>query len=97
MIIAFDYDDTYTRDPRAWQTAIMALKAAGHRVIGVTTRYEREAASMDAAYGMICDATYFTGRQQKRKWLAERDIFPHVWIDDTPEFIVDIALIGADG
>ena len=87
MIVALDYDDTWTRDPLAWRAALSVLKAHGHTIIGVTMRGTGEQAGMDSNYFDLCDRVYFTSRKGKREYLAKRDIFPSVWIDDTPEFI----------
>ena len=89
MIIALDYDNTFTRDPEAWYSAAASLKTFGHTIIGVTMRFERESTDIDPYYFKVCEKVYYTGRHSKRKWCADRNIFPDVWIDDSPEFIVD--------
>lgn len=89
MIISLDYDNTYTRDPEGWFKALSVLKQQGHTIIGVTMRFDRETSDMLTSYGELCDKIYFTGRHQKRRWLNHRNVFPDVWIDDSPEFIVD--------
>ncbi len=88
MLIAIDYDDTFTRDPLGWHEAMQIMQAHGHTIIGATMRHEREAGGMSALYMQVCDTVYFTGRVAKRKFLASKGVLPHVWIDDNPEFIV---------
>lgn len=87
MLISIDYDDTFTRDPHAWCNAMYSMKKSGHRIIGCTIRTGRESGVLDARYMDLCEMVYFTGGEQKRKFLSDRNIFPHVWIDDLPEFI----------
>lgn len=90
MIIALDYDDTYTRDPSSWQKMIETFQAAGHSVYGVTFRYGTgpEYNSVDQSFFDACDDVFFTGRAPKRGFMLERDIHVHVWIDDAPDLIV---------
>jgi hypothetical protein len=89
MNIALDYDETFTRDPEGWVKAIRELKKRGHNIFGVTMRYHSEGNSMDKAYLDLVDKLYFTSRRKKREYLdALGGIQIHVWIDDTPEFIV---------
>ena len=66
MIIGLDYDDTWTRDPDGWFTAMMALKMRGHTIYGITMRYPREASGMDSRYDQVCEQILFTGRRQKK-------------------------------
>jgi len=89
MIIALDYDDCFTRDPIMWHEFIVNARAAGHIVYGVTMRMSSESASMNKMYLQSVNRVVYTSREGKRKFCAEHDIFPHVWIDDTPEFIVN--------
>ena len=39
MLIALDYDDTFTRDPEGWLNFAKLMKSRGHEIIGVTMRY----------------------------------------------------------
>lgn len=89
MLIALDYDETWTRDPMAWLTVVLMMKKAGHRVIGVTMRKPNEQGSMDENYLNFCNTVYFTSREAKRDYLQrEYNLIPDVWIDDTPDFIL---------
>lgn len=88
MLIALDYDDTFTRDPEAWLGFAKLMKSRGHEVIGVTMRYPGEASGMDSRYADACPKTHFTGRQAKKQYLEGKGVFPHIWIDDTPEWIL---------
>lgn len=87
MIIALDYDETFTRCPVGWSTAMAWMKHHGHTIIGCTMRTPAEREGMDDRYFDVCSAVHFSSRQGKREYLASKSILPHVWIDDTPEFI----------
>ena len=98
MLIALDYDDTFTRDTSLWLDLIFIAMQAGHDVVMVTARYAKHEAINDepAAGTLFADGMrtvpilkiYYTNRQPKRKFMAEvHGIRPDVWIDDMPEMI----------
>jgi hypothetical protein len=83
MIIALDYDDTYTEDPEGWDAVVNLLEGRGHKFICVTMRYESE----PIVIGVDC-MIYYTGRRAKITWLIENGVpLPDVWIDDRPNFV----------
>ena len=89
MNIALDYDETWTRDPDLWHAFVTAAKAKGHTVYGVTMRYPREGTDMDARYKSGCNGgIFFTSRQAKLYYMEKQDVIIHVWIDDSPNFIL---------
>lgn len=92
MIIALDYDDTFTKDPEAWVEAMRTMKLRGHTIIGVTMRYPSEASGMDKRYDDICEHIYFTGRVAKQSVMAVQGVHVDVWIDDNPKWILSNAL-----
>jgi hypothetical protein len=76
MIIALDYDKTYTADSALWDDFIQSAKDRGHSVKIVTMRYASEpieSAPVDVVY---------TGRKAKAT-VFKADI----WIDDSPSWI----------
>lgn len=88
MLIALDFDDTYTRDPWFWDKTIELAKMRGHQVIVATMRHDYEGKEVtDALEGKV-DDILFTGRKAKYKFVAERGYMPSVWIDDNPFFIL---------
>lgn len=87
MLIALDYDDTFTRDPLGWQSVCAILKVRGHTIVGATMRNHFEAKDINPIYLEICTEIYFSNREAKRAFLAREGVFPDVWIDDNPEFI----------
>lgn len=80
MIIALDYDGTYTADPAMWNTFIESAKASGHIVVCVTMRYPHEEVTMP------CEVVY-TSRQAKMKYLSDRGRIANIWIDDMPHLL----------
>ena len=82
MIIALDYDNTYSLDPNTWNAFISLFQANGHRVIGVTLRSKCPDNSFPVGLEVICCA-YKAKRQACLLAGAKID----VWIDDQPEFI----------
>lgn len=87
MIIVLDYDDTFTRDPELWYAFSKMLWARGHSVIGCTMRSKAEKFDINPLYYESCEMVYYSNRKGKRSYLASLRIFPHVWIDDNPEFV----------
>lgn len=87
MLVVLDYDETFTRCPKSWRAVADLLRENGHSVIGCTMRRPQERDGMHPQYFEACETVHFSSRQGKREYLASLNILPHVWIDDTPEFI----------
>lgn len=90
MIIALDFDETYTLDPITWDQVIALFKAMGHVVYVVTFRIDNSAEAPEvrkALEGKVNDI-FFTGRKFKREFMEKKEIYIDVWIDDQPELIV---------
>lgn len=95
MHVAIDYDDTYTRDPEAWNQVILILIAAGHTVWCVSLRNERVMKEVRDTVGQYVgeDACFGTNNVSKRSYMyVQEGIYIDVWIDDSPEFIANNAL-----
>jgi len=89
MIIALDYDGTYTKDADLWNSFISDARAKGHEVLVVTMRHsEGEGEEVRRHSQDKVDWIHFTGRKAKREYLSAMQIFPHIWIDDQPDFIL---------
>jgi len=85
MLIALDYDGTYTLDPEFWNTFIINSKKRNHKIIIVTMRYPHEGEEVEEQI-KECSIIY-TSRKAKKSFLERMGIFPDVWIDDNPEWI----------
>ena len=81
MIIALDYDKTYTADPTLWNGFIFAAKARKHDVKIVTLRTPSESIQVDGV------EVIYTSRQAKMKHIAA-----DIWIDDNPAWVYQDSL-----
>lgn len=80
MMIALDYDDTYTRDPDGWDQVVAFLRSRGHTFVCVTGRSE-------TAYprGRAPDMPFVFAPDQMKSGAAHRAGYNvDVWIDDNP-------------
>jgi len=88
MIIALDYDETYTEDPELWNSFIKSANDRGHEVLCVTMRYNNiyEAPDVLETVGKLC-RVIFTERLAKEEYVKSHGINPDIWIDDRPYYI----------
>lgn len=91
MLIALDYDNTYTRDPIFWDGMISLAKSRGHEVVVATMRSQAEGLQVEGALSSKVDCIIFTNRMAKKPYLERLGYFPSVWIDDCPFFILNNA------
>lgn len=91
MLIALDYDDTYTRDPLGWLTVVTFMKSKGHEFICCTMRTPGEAHNLHAPLREVMPV-HCTSRKAKQAFLADLGIYPDVWIDDNPRWLYVDAL-----
>lgn len=89
MLLALDYDDTYTRDPTFWDLVIELAYNRGHSVICATMREDVpwEADEVKAALQDKVEAIIFTNRKAKHGVVYDAGFMPSVWIDDCPNFV----------
>lgn len=85
MIIALDYDNTYTADPQFWNDFINRANENKHKVICITMRFPHENIEMN--YCRI----YYTSRKAKAPYAAKHGIKVDIWIDDKPMWLFDDA------
>jgi hypothetical protein len=76
MLIALDYDKTYTADPALWDNFVDLAQSRGHTVKIVTMRRPDEAIDTDVA-----DVVY-TNRKAKSSVIRA-----DIWIDDSPHWV----------
>lgn len=90
MNIGLDYDDTYTRDPYAWEAFITLMKKRGHNVYIVTWRDVYEAKEvLDTMLDSDIEGIYATNRKAKQRFMLDHNICIDVWIDDNPFAILN--------
>lgn len=85
MIIALDYDDTFTADKELWTAFVRNAQAHGHAISFVTFRFEGRQAGNDDILGdaraLGIDVVFTGGRQKAHCFNAD------IWIDDKPVMI----------
>lgn len=96
MIIAIDYDNTYTADPDTWDNVIKTLQVAGHTLVCVTGRSEAMGLPVLNSIGKLIPVV-FAGPEWKRDAALKRGYKVDVWIDDMPEMVGKQVLIGSHG
>lgn len=91
MKIALDWDDTFTRDPKFWAAFAYQAKLKGHEVRIVTFRPEAGVPEIEHTlrHLHIFIPVIATNYIQKRSACNALGWLPDVWIDDSPEFIVE--------
>lgn len=94
MVIAIDYDDTYTADPFFWRKFIHSAINAGHTVIMVTQRcrcYPEQVEEVEEHLGQLLPII-FAGdpmlAMAKMQAAHAAGYEVDVWIDDNPMSIL---------
>lgn len=82
MIIAIDYDNTYTCDTGLWDSFILLAKASGHEVICFAQRDPSEQIYVTASPAM---ALHYIGTQRKTVYAKRKGLAVDIWIDDNPD------------
>lgn len=98
MIVAFDFDGTWTRDPVAWRNVVALFKARGHTCILVTGRSDEDAfgAEVKREIGRTMPVV-FSGGGWKKEAAARAGYEVDIWVDDQPEGIARIKPVIAEG
>lgn len=92
MIIAIDYDGTYSAAPELWDQFIQLFQVAGHTIICCTGRTEDLAKPVMNSVGKMVPVI-FAGGVPKREACKKRGYDVNVWIDDMPEMITSSYLV----
>jgi hypothetical protein len=94
MLIALDFDGTYTADPDMWDEFISNARMRGHKVVVATMRIAGiEDSVVEMQLRSKVDDIVYTNRKAKK--VAFRTIYgenPDIWIDDNPEWLFEDAL-----
>lgn len=81
--IALDYDETYTINPEMWNEIINTFQKAGNEVMIVTFRSDDLPIDHDPGIPV-----FYTAWNAKRPYMEKQGIDIDVWIDDSPELII---------
>lgn len=87
MLIALDYDGTYTADPGLWNHFVDVARSRSHEVHIVTMRADSEPVRL----GCVVDRVHYTDRKAKRAFMQAKGLTVQIWIDDMPDFILESA------
>jgi hypothetical protein len=89
MLIALDYDNTFTADTKCWREVVDVLQKHGHEVIIATSRFK-----LYGNYQEISESTglnvVFCDHNAKAKTAKQYGVVPDIWIDDDPWAIVGV-------
>ena len=87
MLIALDYDRTYTADKMLWNFFIDRAFKNGHTVICFTMRFPDEAIKDMPKEVEI----KYTERKAKKVWAEQNGFLVDIWIDDKPAWLFEDA------
>ncbi len=89
MIIALDYDNTFTLDPDFWNEVIHKAQERGHDIRVVTSRWpEHEPEVCKVITNTFTIPVHFACKRAKKQFMEELGIKVDVWIDDSPKSII---------
>lgn len=94
MILAIDYDDTWTADPELWAGFCRMALARGHEVWCVTARPPAMMTEVTVTAGAVlgADRCLTAGAEPKaRAFERQTGKRVDIWIDDMPEMIQPLA------
>lgn len=86
-IISIDYDDTYTLIPKLFDLIIDYCIKNKIKIIMCTARGEHEKDNILLNLEKKIDV-YYTNRQYKKEFLNKKGIYPDIWMDDNPVWII---------
>ena len=90
MLIAIDYDETYTADPFFWDSVLIGAGLHSHKVVCISARCNTPE-NMKEIRTALVDwpgvPVYLCHDTPKRQYAEEHGLSVDVWIDDTPEGI----------
>lgn len=90
MLIAIDFDLTYTADPILFNEFIGFAKFRGHEVVICTTRNADQDNTHTLVYLSKTVPVYFMDGLPKKEFMKEtfgKDV--DIWIDDKPESVIN--------
>lgn len=88
LVFSFDFDCTISEDPELFLSMMGMLELMGHTVVICTCRmpdtYPEDLAFLEKKGYKI----YYTSHKAKKKYLADQGVIVDIWVDDTPESIL---------
>ena len=88
MLIALDYDETFTLNPALWRSFIRQCYMHSTKVVIVTFRDDRCDKNLELDKLACSMEVHYTRGVAKKFWMEHNtDLKVDVWIDDKPETI----------
>jgi hypothetical protein len=91
MLIALDWDETYTCDPAFWQRFISLALNHEHDVVIVSARFRDDIEEIRDEVDHLPVGVRATGLLPKRAYMESKGEHVDVWVDDWPEWICGCA------
>jgi hypothetical protein len=90
VIVAIDYDSTWTADPGLWETFAGMMRDRGHTLVLVTNRMDTALNRNEVIpkVGPHVKWVMFAGPTPKRDFAVSQGVHPQIWIDDNPQTVV---------
>jgi len=95
MMVALDYDGTYTLAPALWDQVIQLLQGSGHTVVCITSRMVADQELLDSIGKLV--PVVFAGSDWKNDAAKKSGYQIDVWIDDIPTSIMHTFILGGNG
>lgn len=98
MVVAFDFDGTWTRDPVFWRAVVALLLASGHACVMVTGRSDadRWGAEVRREIGNLMPIVFAAGGW-KDAAARRAGLIVDVWVDNEPSGIARALSVVAEG
>ena len=96
LLIAIDYDDTWTSDPEMWREIARLMESRGHTVMIATGR---KGWSDDMERGKVLggiEIIYCGNDLKERAVRAQTGRTVDIWIDDMPGMIQNCQILSGD-
>lgn len=93
MIIAIDYDGTWTTDPEGWRQFYQLMTRRGHRVVMVTGRSGWTADMGRGELPRDMEIIYTKGQLKEHYVRTHRAYKVDIWIDDMPGMIQECRIL----
>ena len=91
VLVAIDYDATWSADPELWEAFSQYARRRGHSVALITNRPDTapNRSEVGTAVSEHVDYMILAGPMPKQDAAAELGIRPDIWIDDNPVTVTE--------
>lgn len=91
LVICIDYHDTYSTDPKLWDSIIQLFVMRKDDVICISRDHNGGEDEILDSIGKVIGKknVYFTHGVAKKDFAKENDLKVDIWIDDNPKHIIE--------